>query len=369
MYGVYVHVPWCRIRCPYCAFAVDISDSPPFEAYTAAVLRDWFHEQRYFEGKPETLSFGGGTPSRQPAVELAKLVSKIAPSGEVSLEANPEDINDERCAAWRDAGITRLSIGIQSFNASTAKQLGRAHSSRQATQAVHTAVNAGFRSVSLDLIFGLAGQTLGEWESDLTTAIDLGVAHLSAYGLSIEPETLFAKRKTPTAGDEAWHDLYAAALERLESAGLARYEVSNFARPGHRCVHNEHYWRARRWAGLGPAAHGWRPSGERTANAADTATWLAIGHAPATEKTEGAVLLRELCWSTLRHVDGIDRAAARAATGVEVRCPVTLVQGGLVTDDGMVIRLAGRGWSIADAVSERIWNHSVASIPALAGSY
>lgn len=369
MYGVYVHVPWCRIRCPYCAFAVDISQAPPFDAFTHAVLRDWQVERDYFSGSPQTLSFGGGTPSRHPIPDIARLVREIAPQGEVSLEANPEDVSADRCQAWRDAGITRLSIGVQSFEQQAAKQLGRAHTTRQAAAAVTTAMSSGFRSVSLDLIFGLEGQTLADWQRDLVVATGLGVQHLSAYGLSIEPETLFARRGKQPAAEDLWHDQYSAAVEQLSAAGLDRYEFSNFAKLGHRCIHNEHYWRARHWVGLGPAAHGWRPSGERTVNAAETASWLATEHGPALEKPAGAELLRELCWSTLRHVDGIDCVAARAATGIEVRCPVALTDGGLVTTDGMAIRLSGRGWSLADSVSDRIWRHSVASIAALAGSY
>lgn len=369
MYGVYVHVPWCRIRCPYCAFAVDISAAPPFAAYTEAVLRDWQVERDYFPGAPQTLSFGGGTPSRHPSQDIARLVREIGPQGEVSLEANPEDISVDRCQAWRDAGITRLSIGVQSFHRNVAKQLGRAHTTDQAASAVRIALAAGFRSVSIDLIFGVEGLSLSEWKQDLRVATELGIQHLSAYGLSVEPNTTFAKRGKTTAGDDAWHDQYQAAVELLEAANLHRYEFSNFATSGHRCVHNEHYWRARPWAGIGPAAHGWRPSGERTINAAETAEWLAHHHRPTIENPAGADLLRELCWSTLRHIDGIDGLATRAATGIEVRCPVALREGGLVTDDGIAIRLSGRGWSVADAVAERIWKHSVASIPALAGSY
>lgn len=358
MFGVYVHVPWCRSRCPYCAFAIDTRRAPDNAGWLAGVRADWARERPYFPGQPETLSFGGGTPSRADPAVLAAVVAEVAPRGEVSLEANPEDVTPALAAAWRAAGITRLSLGVQTFAARVAPRLGRAPSARQAREALATVRAAGFESVSVDLIFGLPEQTEAELLADVDEAADAGVHHLSLYSLTIEPDTVFARRARPTLDDEAWAARHEAAVARLSERGLLRYELSNFARPGHRSVHNEHYWRARRWAGLGPAAHGWRPDGTRTANAPDVATWLA-GAPPTEERPAGRALLYELVWSTLRHVDGVDRAQVAALTGVPVIAPRDLVAHGLVDIDDRSIRLRDAGFAVSDSLAERIVDESV----------
>lgn len=353
MYGVYVHVPWCRYRCPYCAFVVDTRSAPDHEGWRARVLGDWAREREHFAGRPTTLSFGGGTPSRAPPAVLGAVAAAVAATGEVSLEANPDDIDAEHLAAWRDLGVTRLSVGVQSFQPALAPRLGRAHSAREAHRALDLAQAAGFSSVSVDLIFGHAAQTEAELVDDIAEVARRGLGHVSLYTLTLEPGSRFAARGEPLADDERWAALHERAVAELEAAGLARYELSNFARPGHRSVHNEHYWRARAWAGLGPAAHGWRPSGVRVANADDVDAWLA-GAQAVEERPDPEALLFELVWSTIRHVDGVDRERVRAATGWLPRVPGAAVAAGLVVESPASIRLLPAGFAVSDAVARSI---------------
>ncbi|MBM4392761.1 MAG: radical SAM family heme chaperone HemW [Deltaproteobacteria bacterium] len=354
MFGVYVHAPWCRIHCPYCAFFVDTRAEVPHEEWLAGIRRDWARERPHFPGPPRTLAFGGGTPSRLLAAHVAALVAEVQPEGEVSLEANPEDIDAGTLAAWSRAGVDRLTIGVQSFVPAVARRLGRAHTARQAEAAVELAMESGLRSVGIDLIFGAEGQALADLEEDLDLAVALGVDHVSLYGLSIEEGTDYARRGRRPADDDTWREMYDLGVARLHDAGLIRYEVSNFARAGHRSAHNETYWRGGRWMGLGPSAHGWRPDNARVANPADWAAW-ASGAAPSVETPAPEALLRELLWSTLRHIDGVELATTRALTGIEVRLPATLRDAGLLRAAGGAILLERDGFPLADALAEALW--------------
>lgn len=353
MYGVYVHVPWCRVRCPYCAFAVDTRRAPDDAGWLARTLADWERERPHFEGRAATLSFGGGTPSRADPEALAAVVRAVDPAGEVSLEANPEDVTLARLEEWRSLGVNRLSLGVQTFQPALAPRYGRAHSARDATRALEQVSRAGFRSFSVDLIYGHPEQTVAMLIDDIDHAVATGVDHVSLYSLTIEPGTRFGDRGQAVADEERWCALHDAAVGRIEGAGLLRYEVSNFARPGARSVHNEHYWRARPWAGLGPSAHGWRPDQSRVANPSEVSGWLA-GDSALVERVEGRARLWELVWSTLRHVDGVDRARVRFLTGAEVVCPAAAAKAGLLIEDSASIRLTPDGFAVSDAVVEAV---------------
>ncbi|MFN7146701.1 MAG: coproporphyrinogen-III oxidase family protein, partial [Myxococcota bacterium] len=274
MYGVYVHIPWCRRQCPYCAFAISTRPEPPHRAYTDAVIREWGLRRALFPGRPATVYFGGGTPSLAPPDELARIIAAVdpLPGAEISMEANPGD--PLPLTTFRDAGITRLSLGVQSFDPWVARRLGRGHTSDDARRLVAEAQAAGFASVSFDLMFAVPGQSLARFQADLAAVVALAPDHVSLYGLTIEEGTPFARSKRPL-DDDLWRDMYDAAVDVLGAHGLERYEASNFARAGHRSVHNEHYWRARHWAGLGASAHAWWPDGTRAANLADTDAYLA----------------------------------------------------------------------------------------------
>ena len=358
MYGVYVHVPWCRTRCPYCAFAVDTRLVPEDAGWRTRVLADWDRERPHFKGRPETLHFGGGTPSRAELASLAAVIRAVDPRGEVSLEANPDDVTEHALRAWKDMGVSRLSLGVQTFQPSVASRLGRAHSARVAVNALELARAVGFGSVSTDILYGHPAQTVDLLLADIAHVVDVGVEHVSVYSLTIEPGTRFGDAHQPLVDEDTWLLMHDRAAATLEAAGFERYEVSNFARSGFRSVHNEHYWRARPWAGLGPSAHGWRPDGLRVANVSDVDGWLG-GEAPTEERVTGRARLWELIWSTLRHMDGVDRERILALTGVHVTAPHEALDAGLLLDDGQSIRLGKGGFCLADALTEAVVAASV----------
>ncbi|MDP2310364.1 MAG: radical SAM family heme chaperone HemW [Pseudomonadota bacterium] len=365
MFGVYVHIPWCRVRCPYCAFAVSTRRDPPHAAYTDAVVREWQLRRDLFSGRPSSVFFGGGTPSLCPPEELARILAALdpAPGAEVSMEANPGDL-PVPLAAFRDAGITRLSLGVQSFDPRVARRLGRGHTSDDARALVAEAKETGFASVSFDLIFAVPGQTLEAFQADLDAVIALAPDHVSLYGLTIEPDTAFARVRTPAADEDLWRAMYDAAVDALSAAGIDRYEVSNFARPGHRSHHNEHYWRARPWAGLGASAHAWWPDGTRAANVSDVEAYLAAADPLVSlERPAPRALAYELLWSTLRHVDGADRAALTARTGLAIDVDPSLVRAGLVVEHGGYVRLTATGFPLADGIADRLANTLVDAHP------
>ncbi|MDP2312449.1 MAG: radical SAM family heme chaperone HemW [Pseudomonadota bacterium] len=365
MYGVYVHIPWCRLRCPYCAFAVSTRKDPPHGAYTDAVVREWALRRDTFGGRPSTVFFGGGTPSLCPPDELARILEALnpEPGAEVSMEANPGDL-PVPLAAFRDAGVTRLSLGVQSFDPAVARRLGRGHTSDDARALVAEAQRTGFASVSFDLIFAVPGQTLAAFEADLDAVVALAPDHVSLYGLTIEPDTPFARSKKPPVDEDLWRAMYDAAADALSAAGIERYEVSNFARPGHRSRHNEHYWRARPWAGLGASAHAWWPDGTRAANVADAEAYMAAADPlVSAERPPPAAMAYELIWSTLRHVDGVDRATLRARTGLDVRVDPALVTAGLLIERVDRVCLLPAGFPLADGLASRLAETLAAADP------
>jgi oxygen-independent coproporphyrinogen III oxidase len=356
VYGVYVHLPWCRIRCPYCAFVVVADRDAPHVAYTDALLREWALRRDRFPGPPSTVFFGGGTPSRTPVAEIRRVVRALDPhpGAEISLEANPDDLDHDALVALRDAGINRLSVGAQTFDPAVGRRISRVTSARRAAGVIEAALPL-FRSVSVDLIFAVWGQSPDTFAADLRRAVALGLSHVSLYGLTIEPGTPFDRAGLLPAADDPWADLYALAVDLLGAAGIRRYEVSNFARPGFRCVHNEHYWRARHWAGLGLGAHAWWPDGTRAVNTTDLATYLGAADPLATaEIPPPRALAAELIGSTLRHVDGLERATLTRWTALDTSLAPPHGAPPLATEDASGIRLLHDGFPVADTIGAHL---------------
>ncbi|MFO1337744.1 MAG: radical SAM family heme chaperone HemW [Burkholderiaceae bacterium] len=266
--SVYVHLPWCLKKCPYCDFnshELGVSKNNrdlPEHAYLAALRADLEASLPLVWGRTvQTVFIGGGTPSLFSPAGIERLLSDLrsllpmAPGCEITLEANPGTFERERFRAFRGAGVTRLSIGVQSFDDAKLRALGRVHDRAQAMAAIEEAAST-FDTFNLDLMYALPGQTLAELEQDLATALAFAPPHLSLYHLTLEPNTAFAL-KPPVLPDE---DTSAGMLDRLveltAAAGLDRYEVSAYARPGHRCAHNLNYWQFGDYLGLGAGAHG-----------------------------------------------------------------------------------------------------------------
>lgn len=262
--ALYLHLPWCVRKCPYCDFnSHEARGEVPDDDYVAALLRDLEFELPGIWGRRLVSVFlGGGTPSLFSPEAIERLLSglraylHLGPDAEVTLEANPGTVDSGRFAAFRQAGVNRLSIGVQSFRDAQLRALGRVHDGAAARRAVESARQAGFEDVNLDLMFGLPGDSMDGAMADLETAIALSPSHLSWYQLTLEPGTAFARRPPTLPDDERVADIHERGLARLAAAGFDRYEVSAFARPDAVCRHNINYWEFGDYLGLGAGAHG-----------------------------------------------------------------------------------------------------------------
>lgn len=263
--SLYIHVPWCIRKCPYCDF--NSHNSPeqiPEAVYVDALIADLEQELNDIDSSRiiNTIFIGGGTPSLFSAEAYQRLFSEIkqritiAPDAEITLEANPGTFEQQRFADYRSAGINRLSIGIQSFNAQALEKLGRVHDRQQAINAAETAHKVGFDNFNLDLMFGLPEQTAALARQDIETAISLSPSHISYYQLTLEPNTLFHQRPPQLPEDDAIIDWQLDSQMRLAEAGYGQYEVSAYAQQDKQCLHNLNYWQFGDYIGIGAGAHG-----------------------------------------------------------------------------------------------------------------
>lgn len=261
---LYIHIPWCVKKCPYCDFnSHGVTGEIPEAGYVEALIKDLETDAHLAQGrKLLSLFFGGGTPSLfspaaiEAVIEAAERVIGIAPDAEITLEANPGTFEREKFRAFRETGVNRLSIGIQSFNDQHLQVLGRIHSSTEAIEAVAAAREAGFSNMNLDLMHGLPEQTPGQALADIEQAIRLEPSHLSWYQLTIEPNTRFYSAPPILPVDEQLEAIQSEGLAAIAEAGFARYEVSAFARSGRQSRHNLNYWGFGDYIGIGAGAHG-----------------------------------------------------------------------------------------------------------------
>jgi putative oxygen-independent coproporphyrinogen III oxidase len=261
--ALYVHLPWCLRKCPYCDFnSHERAGEIPQARYLDALRADLEAALPFVWGRRITSIFiGGGTPSLFSPDSIDRLLTDIRarlplePACEITLEANPGTFEKDRFRGYRQAGVTRLSVGVQSFDDEKLKAIGRVHDGAQARAALEEA-SRDFETFNLDLMYALPGQTIDELEDDLRAALSFQPPHLSIYHLTIEPNTYFAKHPPAVPDDDTAAQMLDRIVERTTAAGLARYEVSAFARPGHRCVHNLNYWQFGDYLGIGAGAHG-----------------------------------------------------------------------------------------------------------------
>jgi oxygen-independent coproporphyrinogen-3 oxidase len=366
--AAYLHVPFCAHHCGYCDFAVATGQDHQIDRYIealAAELSQLGHPQPV-----ETIFLGGGTPTHLDARRLARLLAAIrrwlpvTPNYEFSVEANPGTLDTDKISVLAEYGVNRLSLGAQSFQPVLLRVLERQH---QPDDVIH-AVDAAKRriaQVSLDLIFGVPGQTLANWQADLHQALSLQPDHLSTYGLTYEKGTRLWKQRQrgelhPLEEDQELA-LYAYAIDRLDEAGFEHYEISNFALPGCRCRHNQVYWANEAYFGFGMGAARYI-QGRRELNTRNLHTYLSrvLAGQPATfqsEMLEPEERARETLALQLRRSDGVNRPHFRAQTGHELDAlagPAIArkVELGLMLDDGSSVRLSRRGKYVADAVIE-----------------
>ena len=318
MLGIYVHLPFCRVHCSYCPFAIS-TDIELQDRYVDALVQ----EIELHRTTADTVYFGGGTPSRTSIANLRRIVEalNVAPGAEFSLEANPEDVTEEALTAWRDLGVNRISIGVQSFHDDELKAIGRIHDAAGAIQAIVRATKSGMRT-NLDLILGLPHQTRESFAETLEQAIALNPGHLSLYMLDLDETTPLqvqvARGRVEVPDDELVADQYKYAIERLEAAGLHQYEISNFAREGEECRHNLRYWTRGEYRGFGLAAHSFL--GERRfANTRNIREYIADPeHARTFEENLGDdERRRETLFLSLRQTSGLDYDQLVALCGQE----------------------------------------------------
>lgn len=365
--GLYVHVPFCVRKCPYCDFNSYPLDKRSPGGYVDAVLVEGERYAGRARGRVATLYVGGGTPTTLPPSDLARLVRTlrdmfgVEAGAEVTVEANPGTVDRAIVEALLGAGVTRLSVGVQSFDAATLRALGRVHGAAEAAAAVEAA--SLLPSFSVDLMFGVPGQSVASAVADAARAAELGAPHVSAYGLTYEPGTGFhAMRErgelTP-ASEEVELSAFDGIGDELEAAGIHRYEVSNFARPGHECRHNVGYWEGRDYLGLGAGAHS-TLEGDRWWNEGDPAEYTAAvraGGSPEAGRETLTAYTRYLegLMLGLRMVRGAELAAlaelaeAAGEEGLVERVRQQEELGAVEVSEGRV-RLTRSGLRIADAV-------------------
>jgi oxygen-independent coproporphyrinogen-3 oxidase len=262
--SLYIHVPWCVRKCPYCDFnSHAIKDELPQEQYLEALLRDLEQDlPRVWGRRVQGVFIGGGTPSVLSPEFFDRLFSALrallmfSPNAEITMEANPGTTDYAKFRGFREAGINRLSMGVQSFNDQHLRALGRIHSSAEVVGAFDAARKAGFTNINLDVMFGLPGQTVAQGLSDIEQALQLQPEHLSYYQLTIEPNTLFHAQPPALPDDDYSWEIQHEAQQRLADDGFAQYEISAYARPGRQCSHNRNYWEFGDYLGIGAGAHG-----------------------------------------------------------------------------------------------------------------
>ncbi len=330
--SLYVHLPWCVRKCPYCDFNSHTAGAAvPFAGYTDALLTDVSRAASLADSRPlVSVFFGGGTPSLFPAEEIARILDgvrshfELAADVEITLEANPGTVERGDPAAYRDAGVNRISIGAQSFDDESLKRLGRIHSPDEIVTAVEAARAAGLDNINIDLMYGLPGQDADAAVADIETAASLRPAHLSWYQLTLEPNTVFyARPPAGIPGDDALFEIQQRGQAKLAELDFRQYEISAYARTGRRCAHNLNYWCFGDYLAVGAGAHGKiSRSGvvaryTRPANPLGYIKALANGGAEPRLKPVGPDdLLFEFMLNALRLSDGVDEALFEARTGL-----------------------------------------------------
>lgn len=366
MLGLYVHLPFCPYICPYCDFAKWPHKRSAADDYLRALEAEI---RRTPPASAQTIFYGGGTPNEYDSATIARITNLLRERfggdafREIALEVNPELVAPDDMRVYRDAGIDRVSIGVQSFVPSEIVTLGRKHTIEQVARVIRWARDAGIRSVSLDLMFGVPGQTRGSWAHSLQRAIDLQTDHVSAYGLTIEAGTPYAawqaREPQAFADDELEADLYGAAIDTLTAAGFEQYEISNFAKPGHESVHNANYWENGDYIGFGVGAASYR-DGVRSTHTRSLQTYVSAtigGDAipGESERLEGSKRVGEATMLALRTSQGVCPAAFKERYGIDfmqfyASIIPELRDAGLLDIDDSFVRLTRRGRFFANDV-------------------
>lgn len=367
MAGIYIHIPFCKQRCLYCAFYSSTLHSKQQE-YCDALCREIIMRRNYIIGIIDTVYFGGGTPSTLTREQLQKILGtikehyRLSPSAEITIEANPDDLTPEYLATLRSLSFNRLSMGIQSFDDAQLKAIGRRHTAERARQAVKDARTAGFENISIDLMFALPSSTSAQWQESIKQAIELRPTHISAYNLTYEEETpLYRALQNGSikAVDEDENlSQFGTLIDTLTAAGYRHYEISNFALPGYESRHNSSYWHDIPYLGCGAAAHSY--NGEsRSWNISDIKTYIEginngapfseVEQLTTAEQYNDAILTR------LRTADGVPSDWMRKKFGDKLtdymlRNAAPHIAAGRLKEDNGILSLTREGLFVSDAI-------------------
>jgi oxygen-independent coproporphyrinogen-3 oxidase len=360
---LYVHVPFCARRCVYCDFSIAVRSRAPVDEYVRALDREWLTRHRESEFDLATLYFGGGTPSKLGAEGVSRLLdlirrrARLRDEAEITLEANPEDVSAGSARSWRDAGINRVSLGVQSFDDRVLAWMHRTHDAKTARRAVEVLREEGIDNLSIDLIFATPPTVTREWERDLENALGLELPHVSVYGLTVEAHTPLgrwvARRDVSEAAEETFESEYLLAHDRLTAAGFEHYEVSNYGKPERHSRHNWAYWNRQAYGGIGPSAHEFDGAG-RQWNASAYVDWVARvtrGEDPREGREELGQEQRvaEEVYLNLR------TSAGTAISPAEREHIARLLEAGwaAVANDS-TLRLTGAGWLRLDSIANTL---------------
>lgn len=368
MAGIYLHIPFCKTRCIYCDF-YSTTHSELKTSYVKALCRELEMRKEYLKGKPiETIYFGGGTPSQLEEDDFQLIFNTIRTHydidncKEITLEANPDDLSNDYLQMLASFPFNRISMGIQTFNESTLKLLKRRHSASQAIEAIMRSREAGFKNISIDLIYGLPGETAGQWEHDIQQAIDLQPEHISAYHLIYEEGTpiytMLQQHQVQEVDEESSVNFFSILMDRLKAAGYEHYEISNFCQPGKYSRHNTSYWKGIPYLGCGPSAHSFNGH-TREWNVASISDYIeGIDKEERrfeTEVRDKATAYNELIITSIRTMWGIPLNKLEQEYGPEFlnycrKMAVPYVISGKLSERDNTLRLTREGIFISDSI-------------------
>jgi oxygen-independent coproporphyrinogen III oxidase len=368
-FGVYVHIPFCEQRCYYCAFTVAVSSPETFEPYVRRLIREI--ELSGFHETPETVFFGGGTPSIINAGLIEKILH-VLPSGsrEITVETNPGTLDEKKIERYRELGVNRLSLGVQSFCDEDLRNAGRLHSAADVLNDFKSLRSGGFDNIGVDLIAGLPNQRHEVWKENLSWVERLRPEHVSIYMLDREERSAWGRRDSEFQDDEVYVTFYDEAAERLARCGYIHYEISNWALPGFQCAHNLKYWTGAPYRGFGVSAHSYSENRRswNTSSLKEYAERIDAGILPTSgeEDLTTEVRLEEAFMLGLRQVAGFDIWAVAGELGI--RFPDQwfdrvgdLEDAGWIQFDGKHLRLTPAGWMVATGVTEELLRTNIIS--------